>query len=115
MRRGNKRKFGKVRKVRKALYRALATALVENGKIRTTTAKAKSLSSYMDKMITKAKKDTMASRRLVREDLGMKATIKLFKDVAPRFKDINGGYTKVLKLGRRVSDGAEMAIIQFTK
>lgn len=115
MKRGNKRKFGRVRKTRKALYKALATALIDNGKIKTTAAKAKSLSVYMDKMITKAKKDDVASRRLVRRDLGEKANNKLFKEIAPKFKDSMGGYTKVLKIGRRLSDGSEMAIIQFTK
>jgi large subunit ribosomal protein L17 len=103
-----------VRNQRKALYKALATALIEHGKIKTTTAKAKSLSQFTDKLVTKAKKGDINSRRLVRQDIGERATSKLFSDIGPKFKDKNGGYTKVLKLGRRVSDGAEMAQIEFT-
>ncbi len=114
MRRGSHRKFGRERNQRRALYKALATALIEHGKVKTTTAKAKSLSIFVDKLVTKAKRGDMASRRLVGQDIGEKATGKLFSDVGPKFKDRSGGYTKVLKLGRRLSDGAEMSIIEFT-
>lgn len=114
MRRGNSRKFGRVRKTRTALYKALLTALIEHGKIKTTVAKAKSISVLTDKMITRAKKADLASRRLIRKDLGEKATKKLVSEVGPRFKDKNGGYTRILKTGRRVSDGAEMAQIELT-
>lgn len=113
MRRGRHRKFGREKNQRNALYKALATALIDHGKIKTTVAKAKSLSQYADKLVTKAKKDTVASRQQVRQELGEKATVKLFSDVAPKFKDKNGGYTKVLKLGRRLSDGAPMAQVEF--
>jgi large subunit ribosomal protein L17 len=115
MRRGKSRKFGKVRKTRKALYKALATALIEHGKIQTTVAKAKSISTFTDKMVTKAKKGDVASGRLIRHYLGDKATKKLMTEIGPKFKERNGGYTKVLKMGRRLSDGAEMALIEFTK
>ena len=114
MRRGKHRKFARAKNQRNALYKALATALIEHGKVRTTLAKAKSLASYADKLVTKSKKDDSASRRLVRQGVGETATRKLFKDIGPKFKDRNGGYTKVLKLGRRISDGAEMAQIEFT-
>lgn len=115
MRRGKHRKFARVRNQRKALYKALATSLIEHGKIKTTVAKAKSLSQFTDKLVTKAKKGDTASRRVVRESIGDKATGKLFSDIGPMFKDRKGGYTKIMRLGRRVSDGAEMAIIEFTK
>ena len=115
MRRGRHRKFAREKNQRNALYKALATALIEHGKVKTTLAKAKSLSSYADKLVTKSKKDDLASRRLVRQEVGVKATNKLFSDVSPKFKDRKGGYTKVLKLGRRISDGAEMAQIEFTQ
>lgn len=114
MRRGNIRKFGRVKKQREALHKALATALIEHGKIKTTVAKAKSLSQFADKLVTQAKKASVASRRQVRQTLGEKATDKLFSDVAPKFKERSGGYTKVLRLGRRLSDGAEMALVVFT-
>src|SRR3989338_5816898 len=99
MRRGRKRKFSLERNQRKALYKALATALIEHGKIKTTAAKAKSLSRFADKLVTNAKKEDIGSRRLIREDLGEKATKKLVNDIGPRFKERRGGYTRVLKLG----------------
>ena len=114
MRRGKNRKFGREKNQRKALYKALATALIENGKIKTTTAKAKSLSKYTDKLVTQAKKGTLAARKLIGTNLGDKATKKLMTEIGPRFKDQKGGYTKVLRLGQRISDGAEMAQIEFT-
>ena len=114
MRRGKQRKFGREKNQRKALYKALATALIENGKIRTTTSKAKSLSQYADKLVTQAKKGDLAARKLIGYNLGDKAAKKLLADIVPKLKDRKGGYTKVLKLGRRVSDGAEMAQIEFT-
>lgn len=113
MRRGHHRKFARERKQRKALYKALATALIEHGKVKTTVAKAKSLSQYTDKLVTKAKKNDLATRRQVRQNLSENATRKLFSDISPKFKERYGGYTKVSKLGRRLSDGAEMAQIEF--
>lgn len=113
MRRGKLRKFGRVVKVRKALYKALATALIDHGRITTTTAKAKSLALFTDKLVTKAKKGDLAAQRLIREDLGPKATKKLVSEIGPKFKDKKGGYTRVLKMGRRPSDGAEMSLIEF--
>lgn len=114
MRRGKHRKFARKTKQRSALYKALATALIDHGRIKTTLAKAKSTSGFVDKLITKAKKGDLPAQRLIREDIGAKATKKLMTDIGPKFKERNGGYTKVLKLGRRVSDGAEMAILEFT-
>ena len=115
LRRGKIRKFGRVRNQRKALYKALMTALVDHGKIKTTTAKAKSLSQFADKLVTRAKKEDIASRRLVRYYLGENATKKLISEISPKLKDIKGGYTRVSRLGRRMSDGAEMSLIEFTK
>ncbi|OGN06467.1 MAG: 50S ribosomal protein L17 [Candidatus Yanofskybacteria bacterium RIFCSPHIGHO2_02_FULL_38_22b] len=114
MQRGNIRKFGRVRKQRKALYKALATALIEHGKIKTTSTKAKAVSSFTDKLVTKAKKGDLASGRLIRHYLGDKATKKLMAEIGPKFKDRKGGYTRVLRLGRRISDGSEMSIVEFT-
>jgi len=100
---------------RKVLYRALATALIEHGKIKTTEAKAKSLSGYIDKLITSAKKQTLAARRLLLGQIGGKAVKKLMTDVVPRFESRKGGYTRIIKLGQRRSDSAPMVIIEFTK
>lgn len=114
MRRGTHRKFARKRNQRNALYKALATALIDHGRIKTTLAKAKSASGFVDKLVTKAKKGDLSAQRLLREDIGAKATKKLVAEIGPKFKDRKGGYTKVLRLGRRTSDGAEMAILEFT-
>ena len=114
MRRGKIRKFGKVKRVREALYKSLATALIDHGKIKTTLAKAKSLSTFADKLITTAKKQNLAARRELAETFHPKTVKKLVDEVAPRFRDKKGGYTRVIRLGQRKSDGAEMALIEFT-
>ena len=73
MRRGKFRKFGRQKNQRKALYKALATALIEHGRIKTTVAKSKSLSSFIEKLVTTARKGGLESRRLISEDLGEKS------------------------------------------
>jgi len=113
MKRGNKRKFGRVRKVRTALSKSLATALIDHGRITTTVAKAKSLVSTVSKMITTAKKQTLASQRSLASQLGPKAVTKLMKEIGPKYQDRKGGYIRVIRLPRRNSDGAEMAIIEL--
>jgi large subunit ribosomal protein L17 len=115
MKRGNKRKFGLKADPRKALMKSLATALIDQGKIKTTRAKAKTLSSFADRLVTKAKKADLASRRLLLSDIGAKAVTKLVKEIAPRFSNRSGGYTRVIRMDRRKSDGAEMALIEFTQ
>jgi large subunit ribosomal protein L17 len=114
MKRGNIRKFGREKAQREALFKSLATALIEHGRIKTTKAKAKSLSSHTDKLVTIAKKKTLASRRALGSELGPAAVKKLADDIAPRFSDRSGGYTRVIPLDRRKSDGSEMALIEFT-
>lgn len=115
MRRGKQRKFGRVAGQRVVLYKALATALIEHGKIKTTEAKAKSLTSYVAKLITTAKKGDLTARRLLLTHIGEKAARKLMTDVAPTMSDRNGGYTRIMKLGQRRSDSASMVLIEFTK
>jgi len=73
------------------------------------------LSTTMDKMITMAKKQNLASRRLLQTRLGVKAVDKLMKDISPRFSEVKGGYTRVIRIERRRSDGSEMAIVELTK
>lgn len=114
MRRGKQRKFGRKNKQRKALQKSLATALIDHGKIKTTSAKAKSLSSFADKLVTKAKKKDLASTKELLKTLHPKIVKKLTNEIAPRFADRNGGYTRIIRLGQRKSDGAEMSLIEFT-
>ena len=104
------RKLGRTSDQRRAMLRAMTTYLLENGQIKTTYARAKEVAPMAEKMITLAKKNTLASYRqalsyLTKEDVAH----KLFRELGPKYADRNGGYTRVLKMG----DAAEMAIIQL--
>ena len=114
------RKLSRKSSPRKALLRDLITDLILNGRIETTVSKAKELKRLADKMVTLGKANTLASRRqaaeLIRfekDDEDNYAIQKLFNEIAPRYVDRNGGYTRVLKLGPRRGDATEMAIIEF--
>lgn len=109
------RKLGRVRKVRTGLMRSLAHNLILNESIITTEAKAKSLRPYIEKMVTKAKEDSVANRRLVYSRLGNddEATSKLFSDIAPRYAQRAGGYVRVVRVGVRQGDAAVKAYIGF--
>ncbi|MBI1975815.1 MAG: 50S ribosomal protein L17 [Candidatus Vogelbacteria bacterium] len=111
-----KRKFGREEGVRRALLRSLAEALIKNEKITTTEARAKELRPYVEKLVTIGRKGTLASRRVLISRLGTEARAKrLAEMIAPRYKDRNGGYTRITKLQRRLSDGSKMAVIEFVK
>ena len=116
------RKLGRNSAQRKALIRDLITDLILNGRIETTVSKAKELKRLADKMVTLGKKGDLAARRqaakLIRfekDDEGNYAIQKLFSEIAPKFANRNGGYTRVLKLGFRRGDATEMAIIEFVE
>lgn len=99
---------------RKALLRGLMNSLVEHGRIKTTVAKAKELRRHIERAITLGKKDNLNSIRLITSKLANSdMALDLVKKVAPRFKDRKGGYTRVIKIGRRPGDSAEMAFIEF--
>jgi large subunit ribosomal protein L17 len=110
------RKLGRITPHRIALLRNLATALFERERIRTTLMKAKELRPYAEKLITLAKRDEnrLHSRRLVARDIKSPLVIKkLFDDLGARFAARPGGYTRILRLGPRQGDGAEMAIVEL--
>jgi large subunit ribosomal protein L17 len=101
---------------RHALMRNMVTSLIEHGRIRTTDAKAKELRRWADKMVTLGKKDTVAARRRARAFVQTDAAVsKLFKEVAPRFVNRAGGYTRIIKVGQRPGDAAPISIIEFTE
>ena len=100
---------------RKALLRTLATSLFLHEKIKTTEAKAKELRSVAEKFITKAKKNNLFSRRILSRDLAIITVKKLVDEIAPRYQERHGGYTRIIKLGPRHSDGAKMVIIELVK
>ncbi|BAB03882.1 50S ribosomal protein L17 [Halalkalibacterium halodurans] len=115
-------KLGRDSAARKALLRDLATDLIINERIETTEAKAKELRSVVEKMITLGKRGDLHARRqaaafirreVADEETGQDAIQKLFSDIAPRYEDRQGGYTRVLKVGPRRGDGAPMAIIEL--
>lgn len=109
------RKFGREKGGRKALLNSLALNLIVRGKIKTTLPKAKELRPFIEKLVTRAKVNTPAARRTTISKLtGRKSEVKkLFDVIAPKYKDRNGGYTRVIKMGTRIADGAPMAIIEF--
>ena len=99
---------------RKALLANMATSLILNKRITTTVAKAKALKSYVEPLITKSKEDTTHNRRVVFSYLKDKnAVSELFRTVAPKIADRPGGYTRVLHLGFRQGDAADMALIEL--
>ena len=108
--------FHRKKEHREAMFINLAISLIEHGKIETTLPKAKALRPYIEKLVTLAKKETIAARRILNSRLrnNTKAATKLFKEIAPLFKERNGGYTRIYKLDkRRRGDDAQMAIIEF--
>lgn len=108
------RKFGRETNQRRALLRSLAIALINEEKIKTTESKAKEIRPMVEKIITKGKSDSLATRRMLISRLGSEeATEKIIKVISPRYKERNGGYTRITKIGRRISDASPMAYIQF--
>ena len=108
------RKLGRKNGNRRALLMNLASQLVVHKRIKTTDAKAKELRSFIEPLITLAKKDNLHSRRMVARKLPQKNIVKsLFKEVAPRYVDRPGGYTRIIKLGYRDNDRAPVSIIEF--
>jgi len=99
---------------RKALLRSLVTSFLEKERIRTTLAKAKATRPLAEKMITLAKKNSLHSRRLALRFLYKRDVVKkLFDDIGPRFSERPGGYTRIVKIGPRAGDGAEMALLEL--
>ncbi len=108
------KKFGRVCDQRKLLLKNLVGSLVEHGRINTTEAKAKEIRSLAERVITYAKKGTVHHRRLAFKILNDRTLVKkAFDELAPKYEDRNGGYTRVLKNGIRRGDCAPMAIIEF--
>lgn len=107
------RKFGRECDQRKALLKSLASSLIKYEKISTTKAKAKETSSLVEKLITNAKKGDLSAVKRMNSKLNKEAALKISKMAPARFKDRNGGYTRIISLGQRKTDGAEMAILEL--
>ncbi len=109
------RKFGRETDQRRAFKKGLAANLILKEKIKTTEARGKEIRSLVERLISYAKKGTLAGARQAGRFLPAVALQKLVKELAPRFKERKGGYTRLTRLGRRMSDGAPMVFIELIK
>jgi len=111
----NKRIFSRPKNQKDALLKSLATALFLHGKITTTQAKAKELRIVAEKCITRARDNSLANRRILGSRFAPAVTKKLIDEIAPKYANRPGGYTRMVNLGPRKTDGAKMAIIELVK
>ena len=108
------RKLGRATDHRTAMLRGLVTFFLDKGRIETTVTRAKEVRILAEKMITLAKEDTLHNKRLAMSFLTSEDVVyKLFKEIAPKYADTKGGYTRITKLGPRRGDAAEMAVIEL--
>ena len=107
------RKFARKKDQRRALRKTLAGSLIEKQRIKTTLAKAKELRPFIEKLVTHARKQDVAAMRYLLRHLPKKPAKKLLDNIAPKFKDRPGGYTRIIKMGARKSDSAKLAVIEF--
>ncbi len=108
------KKLGRTAAHRRALLRALVCSLIEHQRVKTTVAKAKQARVLAERMVTLAKEGTLSARRAAMSALGRASGVgKLFATIAPALKDRAGGYTRIVRIGRRRSDGAEMAFLEW--
>ena len=110
----NTRKFGRTSQHRDLMLANLVASLIIHKRIKTTLAKAKAAAPLAEKLVTLGKRGTLHDRRLAIAKIGQKdAVATLFKSIAPSFKDRNGGYTRIIKLGPRDSDSAKIALLEW--
>ena len=109
------RRFKRDKNERRAMFKSLMSSLVLNGRIKTTEAKAKAIKGEVDKLITKARKEALLAKRLLEQKLHPQAIEKLLKEIAPRFSKRQGGYTRIIKLERRVGDNAQAVIMEWVE
>jgi len=109
------RKLSRKTDQRKSLLKSVAREFFLKEKIKTTEAKAKEVRGFIEKKISRAKIGDLNCRRLLAKDFSPQIVKKLVEEIAPRYKERKGGYTRIIKLGPRKSDGARMAIIEFVK
>lgn len=108
------RKLGRASDSRRAMLRAMVTYLLENGKIETTVTRAKEVRAVAENMITIGKQNNLHSKRQAFAFITKESVVKkLFDEISPKYADVNGGYTRIIKKGPRRGDAAEMAIIEL--
>ncbi len=109
------RKLSRKKDQRKAFLKSLAGSILLKEKIKVTEAKAKEVSGFLEKQISRAKIGNLASRRMLAKFFSAQIVKKLVDEIGPRYKERKGGYTRIIKLGPRKSDGAKMAIIELVQ
>lgn len=109
------RRFKRDKNERRAMFKSLMSSLVLEGRIKTTEAKAKAIKGEVDKLITKARKEVLLAKKLLGQKLHPEAIEKLIKEVAPRFAKRQGGYTRIIKLERRVGDNAQVVLMEWVE
>ena len=111
--RKKKKILGRKSDQRRMLIRNLANDFILKGKIKTTSAKAKVLKSFIEKLITKSGEDNLQTKRYLESHISLKSSNKLIKDISPQYKDRKGGYTRIIKLKNRAGDNAPIVLIEF--
>jgi len=110
------KKFSRTRAHKKSMFSNMMVSFFENERIQTTSAKAKELRRLSEKAITRAKENTLHNKRILFSRIGDRDIVaKLFEDIAPRYKNVNGGYTRIIKLGQRKGDGAELSMLELVE
>lgn len=113
--RKKKNKLTRSKDQRRILLRSLVSSLILKERITTTESKAKKLKPFLEKTISRARKDTLANRRLLLKDFSERVVSKLFKELGPRYQNRPGGYSRIIKISPRKTDSAEIAIIELIK
>lgn len=109
------RQFKRDTNERKALFKGLASSLVLEERIQTTEQKAKAIKGHVEKLVTKAKKGDLQAERLIQPYLNAQAVGKMMVDIAPRFKTRPGGYTRIIRMGKRLQDNSSMVILEWVE
>lgn len=110
------KKFSRTRAHKKSMFSNMMVSFFEYESIQTTNTKAKELRRLSEKAITRAKNNTLHNKRILFSRIGDRDIVaKLFDDIAPRYKTVNGGYTRIIKLGKRKGDGAELSILELVE
>ncbi len=110
----HQRKLGRPTDQRRAMLRAMTTSFLENGRIETTVTRAKEVRRLAEKMVTLGKTNTLHTKRQALSYITKRdVVVKLFDEIAPKYAERNGGYTRIIKIGPRRGDAAEMAILEF--
>ena len=98
------------------MFSNMMVSFFQNGRIKTTSAKAKELRRLSEKVITRAKENTLHNKRIILSKIKNRGIVaKLFDEIAPTYKDVNGGYTRIYKVGRRAGDGAELSLLELVE